>query len=237
MEGRIWFPGNPWSDGHAIIDIGFSILLHDDGLGLLLHLRSEDYGIHDPDVEDDEEPEDMRDWESKTVWNNYHACTLSNTYWGIEPALCPEIDPAGFCPNSLNHLRFSPDPVQRGQELVQDYDQNAFHIYLLGHDAVAAHEITLDRQTDGLFALTWSGLIALAYGGHYNFDYPFRAEARNIVFKGFYVDPGPERPDIRASVEQRKHRAEMLQARFLGGFTALQFEAGTEWDPDYLLPV
>jgi hypothetical protein len=237
MNGRIWFPGNPWPDGHAIIALAFSILLHDAGLGLLLNLRSEDYGIHDPDDDDDEdEPDDTRDWESKIVWNNYHACTLSNTYWGIEPATCPVIDPAGFTANRLDRLTFGPDPVLQGQELAQDYDQNAFHIYLLGHDAVAAHQIALDRQPDGHFALTWSGLIALAYGGYYDFDYLFRAEARNVPFLGFHVDPGPDRPDVRPSVEEREQRAQTLRAQFLADFGSLHFNAGEEWEPDYLVP-
>lgn len=80
--------------------------------------------------------------------------------------------------------RFSPDFLD-GYEAVLDplpdaadkaWDGRAFHIYLLGHDAVAGHRIKfLRRGNTDRFDIAWTGKIALAYIGDYDYRYDFEA--------------------------------------------------------------
>ena len=61
------------------------------------------------------------------------------------------------------------------------YEDRAFHIYLLGHDAVADHRIAFTRVPGTqLFDLDWRGKIALAYVGDYEPEHCFRAEIRGV---------------------------------------------------------
>ncbi|MNL47332.1 hypothetical protein D3C87_1701160 [compost metagenome] len=67
-------------------------------------------------------------------------------------------------------------------------DELAFHIYLLGHDTCAEHEINFaDRNTDGSFNIQWNGRIALTYGGDYEFNHSFKTLVNNVKFSGIYL--------------------------------------------------
>lgn len=242
MQGRIWFEGNPWPGGHAIKSLSFSLLLDDQGLGLLLDLVSDDYYAEDPTYWDNDEDEAEADsgWQSKAVWGNYHACHLSNTYWGFDPATVPRVDGTllPINPAMCAPLRFSVDPVALGAKSDKDHDQLGFHIYLTGHDAVAAHAIALARQDDGHFTLHWSGLIAEAYVGDDHFRHPFRAEASGVAFDGFMIRNPMRDGDwpkaLQPSPEAREAKARALAARFIKDADQLKFVCGKGADPDYL---
>ncbi len=232
MKGRIWFEGNPWPDGHAVKALEFSLLLGAQGLGLLLDLESDDYYAKDPSYLDEGKQEDEAesDWEAKAVWGNYHRCRLSNTHWGINAASVPRIEQSGpmFDLGSSAPLRLAADPVAIGAESPKDYDDHAFHIYLTGHDAVAAHDIMIQRQENGLFSLRWSGLIALAYVGQNDFSHRFHAEAKDLMFAGYRIIRG----DPSAASAEANARA--LAERYIASADALRFEAGVDGEPDWL---
>jgi hypothetical protein len=243
MKGRIWFEGNPWPDGHAIKTLDFNLLLDARGLGLLLNLESDDYYAEDPTYwDDDEEEEDVDSgWQSKVVWGNYHSCRLSNTYWGIDVDTVIRIG----SPDTMfdfarsSPLRVTADPVAFGAESEKDYDDHAFHIYLTGHDAVAAHNISIERQDNGLFTAKWSGLIAEAYTGSNDFNHRFRAEASDVPFDGFLITV--ERPDDARKPKPpadaaREAHARALAKRFIQGAADLRFLCGKGFEPDRLLP-
>jgi hypothetical protein len=242
MQGRIWFEGNPWPHGHAIKALDFSLLLDARGIGLLLNLESDDYYAEDPTYWDDDHEDEEVDsgWQSKVVWGNYHSCRLSNTYWGIDSDTVPRLgsrDALFDLAHSLP-LQVAADPVAFGAESDKDYDDHAFHIYLTGHDAVAAHDILIERQDNGLFAIKWSGLIAEAYTGSNDFNHRFRAEASDVPFNGFLITvPRPDgvhKPQP-PSADAREEHARSLAARYIHGAADLRFLCGRGFDPDRLV--
>jgi hypothetical protein len=183
VEGRIWFPGNPWPDGHAVEDFDWSGRIHPDGtLWFELSLRSEEYGAREPAFDGDGE----RDWRSPVVWNNYHRCTLSPGWRRGLPAAEPGRPFRMAAPQTL-----TADPVEE----VDFEEEPAFFVYLLGHDATAGHEVTFTPTAAG-HEVTWTGALALYYAGEEEFRYGFRAELRGVRFAGIAV---PEELDRDAA--------------------------------------
>lgn len=174
MEGRIWFPGNPWPDGHRVEEFAWTGRLDEAGrLWFDMTLRTAFYdeaGVTD----DEEEPDDRSDWEAPIVWNNYHRCTMSSTFWE---------DATGLLAATPEHLfpLVGPEPRQLTADPLpfEDVDADpAFHVYLLGHDSVADHAITFTGDSAGGNHVDWRGRIALTYAGDETFRYEFRAEIR-----------------------------------------------------------
>jgi hypothetical protein len=241
MHGRIWFEGNPWPEGHPLAEFAFQILLDESGPRLLLHLRTEEY-----DAEDDQDVEagdGDDDWLAKGAWGNYHACILSNTHWGVASRSAPRLD--GPVPAKPETLTLEVDPASPGETLQRDQDDHAFHVYLLGHDAVGGHEIRIVKGSADLYEVSWSGLIALTYGGDTVFRHRFRAEIHDAEFGGFrienpnpsadprvFIHPKPRPPEFAA----RETRARDLAARLLSGAEILDFHAGKGFAPDFLKP-
>lgn len=186
MNDRIYFVGNPWPNGHKIIEFVWSGRLEpESGLWFDLHLRTEDYYADDPEDEDDEEDEDddEGDWKAKGCWGNYHRCTLSSTYWdnpGIQ---------VGSADHPFDFLSIDQQPilVDSLDTLDYDFEKNALHIYLMGHDAVADHRISFERKAEHLFSLNWTGKIALAYVGSEEFRYDFQTKITDAKFTGFRI--------------------------------------------------
>jgi len=78
--------------------------LRDIGIWFDLHLSTADYNAEDPDVDEDN-GEPKSDWQAKSVWNNYHNCTLSLTCWdGIGVKVGTEAQTLDF--SSLNGHEF-----------------------------------------------------------------------------------------------------------------------------------
>ena len=78
------------------------------------------------------------------------------------------------------------DPADESLPENQDYSERAFHIYLLGHDAVADHHISFEAL-QGNWTISWKGKIALAYTGNYELKYHFATLLDKISFGGFNV--------------------------------------------------
>lgn len=242
MHGRIWFLNNPWPEGHSIAEFTFQILLDEGGPRLLLHLVTEDYGLHgDTDSEEEEDVES--DWLSKDVWTNYHRCILSNIYWGPDRKSAPPLEtPVHARPDTFSlHV----DPVAYGAEMPRSRDVCAFHIYLLGHDSVGGHEIQIVRDVWGLYNISWFGLVALTYAGESTFLHRFRAEVHAVEFGGFRLENPPPSANVRAFVHPkprppefaaREARARRLAAQMISGAEALDFHVGKGFDPDFLKP-
>ncbi len=110
------------------------------------------------------------------MWGNYHSCTLSSNCWhdgGFR--VCAKAD---YTPEFLNSLELTVDP---NPEAVKDFDDFAFHIYLLGHNAVAKHRVRFERLGDSMqFKIVWAGMIAQA--GNDEFKHEFSAIVSTAEF-------------------------------------------------------
>jgi len=170
-ENRIFFKGNPWPEGHPIAEFEWHAERRGDRVWCNVHLSSAEY-YSERDIQEDPENDDLGDWEAPIVWGNYHRCIMSNTYWGDTPFDFCAVD--SFSADALDGFTCEVNP---NLKRVQDVDDLAFGIYLLGHDACANHKMTFRRigQTQ-TFDIDWSGKIALAYAGDYDFKYDFRAK-------------------------------------------------------------
>src|SRR5688572_13494611 len=134
VDGRIWFPGNPWPGGHRIVEASWTGRL--DGTGQLwfdLSLKTADYNdeYDPPDNVDDESS-----WNAPIVWNNYHACTLSSTKWEDATGVLAAEPDRPFRLTDPRPQRLTADPLP----LADPDAPLAFHVYLLGHDSVAGHD-------------------------------------------------------------------------------------------------
>ena len=181
-DNRIYFKGNPYSKGHRIKKFIWSGRLDaNEQLWFDFHLETDDYYSEDDDEEDDKEDSD---WEAKSVWENYHSCTLSSTKWKSQGI---EIDTTNrkfdFDSLLLNDLTVDTLPLE--DDL--DFDDLSFHIYLLGHDSCAGHRIKFSKNNTDSFDIEWSGKIALTYGGEDEFKHDFSAFIQDVTFDGFYL--------------------------------------------------
>lgn len=174
---RIYFEDNPWPEGHPIKTFKWKARVKDGEVWFDVHLESADY-YSERDIEDDEDTEYESDWKAPIVWGNYHSCTMSSTYWhegGFK--VCKLED---YSPEFLDGLELE---VDMNPNISEHRDDLAFHIYLLGHDAVAFHKIKFIREGDSSnFTIVWSGRIAQAYVGNHNFKHPFTFTVENKNF-------------------------------------------------------
>lgn len=179
-RNRIFFPGNPWPEGHPIEEFRWTASVRNDTVWFDLHLRSEDYEaereIEEPEEDEDDEDDFPSDWEAPGVWTNYHRCTISSTQW-------PNYRGFAVCPLSA----FSLERIDGFEACVDDAPpedprDNAFHIYLFSHGTVAHHRIRFERiaGTDR-FNIVWTGKIALSFGGDPDFDRAFTATLFDVA--------------------------------------------------------
>ncbi|MBU2666203.1 hypothetical protein KOI35_22130 [Actinoplanes bogorensis] len=184
MNGRIWFPGNPWPDGHRVDEFEWAGRLDDLGqLWFDLSLRTADY-----DEAGDPGPDDRPDWESPIVWNNYHRCRISSTFWGEATGVLAATPGRPFRIADPQPQRLAADPLP-----IEDLDADpAFHVYLLGHDSVAEHTITFTADADGSHRIDWTGRVALTYAGDETFRYEFRAEIHGARLTQVTASAGAE---------------------------------------------
>jgi hypothetical protein len=176
-QNRIFFPGNPWPEGHAIEAFQWTASVRDAQVWFDLHLQSAAYDAEreieetgDHEDENDGEEDFSSDWEAPGVWTNYHRCTLSSTRWpGYAGFKVGPVSGYGF--RSLDCFEATVDDPPP-----EDQAANAFHIYLFSHGAVARHRIRFERVagTDR-FDITWRGHIALSFGGDPDYDRAFTA--------------------------------------------------------------
>lgn len=181
-QDRIFFPGNPWPEGHPVEAFEWKASVRDGQVWFDLHLQSAAYDAEreieetdeaDEDDEEDDKEEDevfASDWESPGVWTNYHRCTISSTKWPGYRGFA--VGPLSGCNlESLDGFEATVDDPPP-----EDQRANALHIYLFSHGAVARQRIRFERVagTDR-FDITWHGRIALSFGGDPDYDHAFTA--------------------------------------------------------------
>jgi len=167
MDNRIYFKNNPWPEGHAVKDFCWTAEVREGMVWFHFHLETDDY-YAERNIDDGEDAEYDSDWQAPIVWGNYHRCTLSTNEWhdgGFK--VCPE---AEYTEALVDGLELE---VDMHPDAIEDWDDFAFHIYLLGHDAAAQHQIKFVRTGPATFDIEWSGKIAQAYVGDYNFKHDF----------------------------------------------------------------
>ncbi len=183
MRGRITFSGNPWPGGHALKKLELSgFLAAERGLSLRLELDSVDYDADEPDVDrGDDADEDDGDgawWTSRIAWNTYHAAhigpSMTSDSDGIAVVGAFDVDADGH--------HFVVDALPRTASEV--FQSGAFGCYILGHDAVAGHDIRLERTGHGRFRVRWTGKVAEAYVGKEDFEHDFIVDAEDVAFVG-----------------------------------------------------
>jgi hypothetical protein len=179
---RIYFRGNPYPKGHRIRKFVWDGRLdEDEQLWFDFHLETDDYYAED-DTEDIEEPNS--DWKAKIVWGNYHSCTISSTKWHLGGIKIQTLN-GKFDFNNLQQKELTADTLPLEADF--DFDNLAFHIYLLGHDSCANHRIKFSKNANGNFDIDWSGKIALTYAGEDEFKHDFTALIQDVIFDGFYL--------------------------------------------------
>ncbi|PAX99952.1 hypothetical protein CKO50_18030 [Pseudoalteromonas sp. HM-SA03] len=175
---RICFKDNPWPEGHPIEEFIWSAKVVDDHVWFDLHLKSADYYAEREIEDDDDSFKYPSDWKAPIVWYNYHCCTLSSNYWHDGGFRICRVEK--YTPDILDGLEVLIDP---NPDASSDIEDCAFHIYLLGHDAVGKHRIRFDRIGDSMqFKITWLGAIALVYSGDYDFRHEFAAILAEVEF-------------------------------------------------------
>ena len=174
---RIFFPGSPWPEGHAIAELRWTGRIELDGLYFDLHLRSADY-YAERDIEGD--VDELDSWKAPAVWGNYHCCHLSSTKWGPDEGVFvgDEGDPLDW--TKLSEIIFDVDM----RKAVADHDNHAFHIYLLGHDTVLRHHIHFTEPRGLKHRLSWKARIALTYAGDDELKHRLEVDA-DVSFEGF----------------------------------------------------
>ncbi|WP_416396656.1 hypothetical protein [Allohahella sp. A8] len=172
---RIYFPGNPWPEGHPVERFRWSAVETDGDVWFGIHLKSARY-YSERRVHEDED--DLSAWASPTLWNNYHSCTISTSEWhGGGFRVC---EAAEFSPEFLDGLELLVDP---NPETVEDWEDLAFQSYVLGHDNVAKHKIRFERIGDSKrFKIIWVGAHAQSYFGDDEFTQEFSVSMSSLEF-------------------------------------------------------
>lgn len=199
--GRIWFPRNPWPGGHALKDIWFwGALSNRDyrgvqkGVFLQLDIESVNYydetpeselaAMHEAEERVYKQRKTIDDWRAIGAWSNYHRCHIrTNAPYELGTEARP------FSLNDLDGFHWRPDQVNNPESNTDIFfDEQAFHCYILGHDAVACHSIKIVRASGAahnVFDIDWDGRVALAYVGDYAYRHTFKVQMRNVPFVGF----------------------------------------------------
>lgn len=200
--GRIYFPGNPWPKGHAIKRFEWTGRVErSTGIWFDLHLETESYYANDKkgSNEDDDEEESSDEWRSKTLWYNFHSCTLSSTNWGGQTygfLAGSATEPLDWKSMKRRTFAFDQKPANRLQL------SRPFHIYLLGHDGVGGHKIEIKREAKKkTYTMGWCGRIALFYSGYDKFLYQFNAQVAGIPFDGILFPGSMSQQDVRESLD------------------------------------
>lgn len=175
-KSRIYFKDNPWPEGHPIRNFELKAKVVDGYVWFDIDLETENY-YSERDIEDDENVEYPSDWDAPIVWGNFHRCSISTS----------ESEGFKVCRESEYNADFI-DGFEIAVDSNIDFDEHewsdfTFHIYLLGHDAVTKHKFSFERIQDSeLYRIKWSGKIALAYVGEYEFKHEFSADICGVPF-------------------------------------------------------
>ncbi len=191
--GRITFPGNPWPKGHAIRQFSWTGRFEpESGIWFDFDLESAEYYASDSKQESEaDEPDDIDGWRSRVLWYNFGTCHLSSTKWAEDN---PEAERGVLVGTKRRKLDLGESRrIKCDADLSdpEDYPR-PFAIYLLGHDAVAGHVITIEPGLEhGQCSIRWTAKIALIYGElHAEFDRPMKAVIPSARFEGVRCPDG-----------------------------------------------
>lgn len=183
-RGRITFAKNPWPNGHGIASFAWTARVEPKKLYFELDLRSDDYDAEAEGVT----PTKESDWAHPIVWNNYHSCHLHPDGRGFVAATDRERLDLDRLEGRTFRVDTKPKP----------WDEAAFHIYLLGHDSVAKHEITFEkRHDDGAFTIVWRAKVCLSYAGATRYEHSLEARIERAKLEAIRV-PAWEHDEDRA---------------------------------------
>lgn len=238
MEGRILFEGNPWPQGHRLVSCDLVGMVEPmrgayldnaryvgPALSLAIELRSADYCEgDDPDQRD---LEGADDWSSKIGWNNYGAAWIGASASSSTPGFMVSDGRVPFDPMQPEY-RFMVDSLPLEVADFSDFfAAQAFGCYILGHDAVADHDIRLHGRTaDGSYLLDWTGKVARAYVGDTSFEHSFRVHASGVRLKEislWYLDAGRAKEHLDIDLDPAIKPADYL-APFVTDVGAFDFE-------------
>ncbi|MEM6724885.1 MAG: hypothetical protein AAF598_12650 [Bacteroidota bacterium] len=207
---RIWFKDNPWPNGHALEKVRFFGILSENGIFLHLEIASEKYyaaegwehirkiaKAHDSQLEKQNVTDD---WLYYSSWLNYHSGHIKPN----NPIMLGNAEHS-FSMDALHQmvLRLDDPPPIEATWGGLDFDGMAFHCYVLGHDAVAHHQIQIQEANKPFeYDIDWTGKVALAYGGDEDFRYDFIVQLRNLRFEGF--DGRPRRELITSGPQKNR---------------------------------
>jgi hypothetical protein len=211
-DSRIVFKNNPYPNGHKIVEFVWGGRLDEEGkLWFDFHLKTDRYYADNPITEEEpsEEELDVESWDSKIVWGNYHACTLSSTFWGASDKSGILLDISQNKLDFDNLPRLSADPLPLSSDC--DDDDMAFGIYLLGHDSCANHSITITKTSGNLFDINWTGKIALTYVGDDEFKHDFVLNIQNVKFDGFHYPQIMSQQQAMAAFSQHLANAKAFE--------------------------
>jgi hypothetical protein len=120
MEGRITFHGNPWPNGHRIVECALTAQLglfidpfgHDNEarrrFAFGIELRTADYDEEPPTTSDDDPG--ATDWTSPGAWTNYGSCWMGPSASSETPGITVSDGSVPFA-FSLPQYRFSVDTL------------------------------------------------------------------------------------------------------------------------------
>ncbi|WP_291069732.1 MULTISPECIES: hypothetical protein [unclassified Empedobacter] len=199
-NNKIYFSNSPFTNGHKVIDFVWSARLDENfDLWMDLHLESDNYDEEEEYKDDLDEIDDIsQENAEKQLWINYDHAIISSTYWNNKGIKIDNDAQLDF--NQLNKKTFEIDPLPVN---LDESENLAFGISMLGNDTVAQHEITfLDTEEFGVFDIKWKGKIANTYLGETDFDYDFYVYMKNIKFNGIKVHPSLEKEKVTAFFEK-----------------------------------
>ena len=183
LEPRIYFPGSPWPQGHAIEAAFWAVRLLPAGrVAIDVHIESADYSDAGSPSTPGDSHEDFawRNWQEPESWRNYGSATISSLEWGDALGLRVE----GRCNDRLDligrlHSVESP-PDEEQLEL-------ALQGYVLSHNVISFPRLLLTTSFDGAVDLTLTGRVDQDGIVPIEFPHDFVAVVPSISFRGCHV--------------------------------------------------
>ena len=200
-NNKIYFSNSPFTNGHKVIDFVWSARLDENfDLWMDLHLESDNYDEEEEYKDDLDEIDDISEENAeKQLWINYDHAIISSTYWNNKGIKIENEAQLDF--NQLNRKTFEIDPLPVN---LDESENLAFGISMLGNDTVAQHEITfLDTEEFGVFDIKWKGKVANTYLGENEFNYDFYVYMKNIKFSGIKIDQTLEKDKVLAFFQSK----------------------------------
>ncbi|RIV20412.1 hypothetical protein DYU11_20405 [Fibrisoma montanum] len=217
MKGRIFLNTGLFPNGHALTKFDWTArLIPGAGLFFDFDIQSEAYcSDYDGNFED----EDHLLWESKGMWANSGACWISSTdEWETGFLVGNSVEPFTF--ERLGNASYCPDPLEGYWE----NEDRSFAAYILDHDFVCGHTIEFEKQESGLYAINWTGKVALSNEGDFEFKYNFLVKASEVKFDGV-------RFPARMTLDEAREELNRYVVN-IDEFTVKNYQADTRYFPE-----